>query len=907
MQRQGLSQQFLSDIVMAEVHKLDNESLTFRGNSIATKAMEAFMKLVGEKYLQDTLGDFVRTILEMADDCEVDPSRVANNNTLHKQQCNLIMYAEMAWFKIINSFTSFPSELHDVFASLSERCAECKRGEVSEHLISACIFLRFLCPAVLSPSLFNLIQEFPQDRAARNLTLIAKTLQNLANFTKFGGKEEYMTFMNDFVEREFDSMHTYIHRISSAEGGKGTPFDGYVDLGKELSVLHTLLVESVEKMNDSSQSKLTPLKQILEELTEAELSPEGLLRNRQLAASPMIYDNVMTSSQENINTNFMPVNGANTTTVAAAGRAQYTDANLSQTRDTCVETYYGTVSRFRPAPDVSTANFTSHYGTRLRQRVTPDLSPTHAEPPYGLMSSHRRPSGNESRPHTTQRAPPLGSAQYSQQRAASEQSATDDYVMFSSPNDDPARFRTSPSHVSSTAHHPRPNEHEVNQSWNRIVSAAELVNGDHVDLVSFVDEDGANSSMDLDTGSQVSTVASSGYQSFGYSQCSSPIDCGAQDVMVPSAQPLSFSNPLFNHPADVNTQAPAPPVGVTRVLSSSSLSSEDGSLSSPTHKSSSHRKRNPRTGEIHEHTQRKLSNLSLSSSSSDSVKDSGKGFSPSHSYPRSATTGHQRSSPPHSHPGTSYRNGQHQGGATSQLVHSHSVSGYTNLSSPLTENRPLTINKLSKSAEFSAFQHPSPSPLGMKRTITDSMISHTAAGSRAPYIGSTRSPLPLQHVGRVPFTQPAQQPEPERSNLEYEEELGLLREQLAQTQNMLQETQTRLLTAKSEPDWQEPVKHGRELHRHQSHPPTTAGRLIAEEEQVKKGQMHNVVDQKQKVIVAQERRIQSLDAANARLLSALNQLKDRYHGAPGYNGINNTSKPPKLALADNGQFKSSSC
>ena len=28
---------------------LDNENLTFRGNSIPTKAMEAYMKLVGEK------------------------------------------------------------------------------------------------------------------------------------------------------------------------------------------------------------------------------------------------------------------------------------------------------------------------------------------------------------------------------------------------------------------------------------------------------------------------------------------------------------------------------------------------------------------------------------------------------------------------------------------------------------------------------------------------------------------------------------------------------------------------------------------------------------------------------------------------------------------------------------------
>lgn len=161
------------------------------------------------------MGDFIRTILEASEDCEVDPTRVPNNTVLQRQQTNLVMYCEMVWFKIMNSSCFFPrfvsliiwvepkhldfsveinadilyffisSELKEVFASLKERCEERKRQDVSDHLISACIFLRFLCPAVLSPSMFNLTQEFPQEKPARSLTLIAKTIQNLANFTKY--------------------------------------------------------------------------------------------------------------------------------------------------------------------------------------------------------------------------------------------------------------------------------------------------------------------------------------------------------------------------------------------------------------------------------------------------------------------------------------------------------------------------------------------------------------------------------------------------------------------------------------------------------------------------------------------------------------------------------------------------
>ena len=50
---------------------VENLNLMLRGNTIATKAIESYMKLVGNKYLHDTLEDFVRLILDSEDSCEV--------------------------------------------------------------------------------------------------------------------------------------------------------------------------------------------------------------------------------------------------------------------------------------------------------------------------------------------------------------------------------------------------------------------------------------------------------------------------------------------------------------------------------------------------------------------------------------------------------------------------------------------------------------------------------------------------------------------------------------------------------------------------------------------------------------------------------------------------------------------
>ncbi|XP_036997800.2 RAS protein activator like-3 [Artibeus jamaicensis] len=270
----GRAQALVTDLGTAELARSGGrEALLFRENTLATKAIDEYMKLVAQDYLQETLGQVVRRLCDSTEDCEVDPSKCPASE-LPQHQARLQNNCEEVFQNIIHSYDWFPAELGIIFSGWREACKARGSEALGPRLVCASLFLRFLCPAILAPSLFGLAPEHPAPGPARTLTLIAKVIQNLANHAPFGEKEAYMGFMNSFLENHGPAMKHFLDQVAMVDvDAAPSGYQGSSDLALQLAVLHAQLCTIFAELNQATRDNLEPLPTILQAIEEGRPVP----------------------------------------------------------------------------------------------------------------------------------------------------------------------------------------------------------------------------------------------------------------------------------------------------------------------------------------------------------------------------------------------------------------------------------------------------------------------------------------------------------------------------------------------------------------------------------------------------------------------------------------------------------
>ncbi|XP_051492323.1 disabled homolog 2-interacting protein isoform X1 [Apus apus] len=800
LQSTGKAKDFLTDLMMSEVDRCgENEHLIFRENTLATKAIEEYLKLVGQKYLQDALGEFIKALYESDENCEVDPSKCSSSD-LPEHQSNLKMCCELAFCKIINSYCVFPRELKEVFASWRQECSNRGRPDISERLISASLFLRFLCPAIMSPSLFSLLQEYPDDRTARTLTLIAKVTQNLANFAKFGSKEEYMSFMNQFLEHEWTNMQRFLLEISNPETISNTAgFEGYIDLGRELSTLHSLLWEVISQLEQGIAAKLGPLPRILRDVNSA-------LSNPACVQVSVTADHAASTP------------GAGNS-ISAGLQKMVIENDLSGLIDF----------------------------TRL-----PSPTPENKDLFFVTRSAGAQPS-------------PARSSSYSE--------ANEPDVQMSNGSKSLSMVDLQ--------------DNRLLDSGASVPGTAESLNDSQSSLGQLQGVWAARTQQSSVTG--MATVRRVGQTPTTPSGESAP---GRPQLLAP----LSFQNPVYQMAAGL----PLSPRGLGDSSSEchSSLSSHSNSeeLTANKHGFAAPEDFARRPGEL---ARRQLSLTE-------------KGGQPT--VPRQNSAGPQRriDQPPPPPPPAS--RGRTPPSLLSAGQYPRPSSGSIMSSSPDWPGSGTRLRQQSSSSKGDSpemkqrtMHKQAPSP------VNPNALDRTAAwllNMNMQFLEDESIDPDSKHRDKLRNKDELSQAE------KYQQDLVVLQDKLRISNKKLEEYETRFkcqeeTTQKLMLEYQARLEESEERLRRQQEDKEIQmkgiiSRLMSVEEELKKdhAEMQAAVDSKQKIIDAQEKRIASLDAANARLMSALTQLKERY-SMQTRNGISPTN-PTKLQITENGEFRNSS-
>ncbi|XP_040387174.1 disabled homolog 2-interacting protein isoform X9 [Cygnus olor] len=781
LQSTGKAKDFLTDLMMSEVDRCgENEHLIFRENTLATKAIEEYLKLVGQKYLQDALGEFIKALYESDENCEVDPSKCSSSD-LPEHQSNLKMCCELAFCKIINSYCVFPRELKEVFASWRQECSNRGRPDISERLISASLFLRFLCPAIMSPSLFSLLQEYPDDRTARTLTLIAKVTQNLANFAKFGSKEEYMSFMNQFLEHEWTNMQRFLLEISNPETISNTAgFEGYIDLGRELSTLHSLLWEVISQLEQGTATKLGPLPRILRDVNSALSNPACVqvsVTADHTASTPNAGNSISAGLQKMVIEN--DLSGSAGAQPSPARSSSYSEAN---------------------EPDVQMSN-----GSKSLSMV--DLQ-----------------------------------------------------------------------------------DNRLLDSGANAPGAADSLNDSQSSLGQLQGVWTARTQQSSVTG--MATVRRVGQTPTTPSGESAP---GRPQLLAP----LSFQNPVYQMAAGL----PLSPRGLGDSGSEchSSLSSHSNSEELTANK---HGFAGPAASEDFTRRTGELARRQLSLTE--------KGGQPT--MPRQNSAGPQRRIDQPPPPPPPVTRGRTPPSLLNTVQYQRPSSGSMMSSSPDWPGSGARLRQQSSSSKGDSpemkqrtMHKQAPSP------VNPNALDRTAAwllNMNMQFLEDESIDPDSKHRDKLRNKDELSQAE------KYQQDLVVLQDKLRISNKKLEEYETRFkcqeeTTQKLMLEYQARLEESEERLRRQQEDKEIQmkgiiSRLMSVEEELKKdhAEMQAAVDSKQKIIDAQEKRIASLDAANARLMSALTQLKERY-SMQTRNGISPTN-PTKLQITENGEFRNSS-
>uniref|UniRef100_A0A8C5SCP9 RAS p21 protein activator 1 n=1 Tax=Laticauda laticaudata TaxID=8630 RepID=A0A8C5SCP9_LATLA len=240
-----------------EICMEDEATTLFRATTLASTLMEQYMKATATRFVHHALKDSILKIMESRQSCELNPSKLEKNEDVNTNLAHLLSILSELVEKIFMAAEILPPTLRYIYGCL-QKSVQSKwpaNTTMRTRVVSGFVFLRLICPAILNPRMFNIISDSPSTTAARTLTLVAKSVQNLANLVEFGAKEPYMEGVNPFIKSNKHRMIMFLDELGNIPELPDTTEPSRTDLSRDLAALHEICVAHSDELRTLSNER----------------------------------------------------------------------------------------------------------------------------------------------------------------------------------------------------------------------------------------------------------------------------------------------------------------------------------------------------------------------------------------------------------------------------------------------------------------------------------------------------------------------------------------------------------------------------------------------------------------------------------------------------------------------------
>ncbi|XP_005803569.2 ras GTPase-activating protein 1 [Xiphophorus maculatus] len=240
-----------------EINMEDEATTLFRATTLASTLMEQYMKATATPFVHYALKDTILKIMESKQSCELNPSKLEKNEDVSINLAHLLNILSELVEKIFMAADILPPTLRFIYGCLQKSVQQKfpSNHTMRTRVVSGFVFLRLICPAILNPRMFNIIADPPSPTAARTLTLVAKSVQNLANLVEFGAKEPYMEGVNPFIKNNKHRMIMFLDELGNVPDLPEQPESFRADLSRDLAALHEVCATHSDELRTLSNER----------------------------------------------------------------------------------------------------------------------------------------------------------------------------------------------------------------------------------------------------------------------------------------------------------------------------------------------------------------------------------------------------------------------------------------------------------------------------------------------------------------------------------------------------------------------------------------------------------------------------------------------------------------------------